>query len=229
MLEAFLSRHKKVAFMFSGGKDSAACLKLLRPYLDRITVVWGNPGDPYPETVSWIKSLAIPNLVEVKGDVPGVIATHGHPVEIVPVQWQPKGRKFIPWTTCCLSNIWAPIQNWLGANQITGLIKGQKLSDGKQSPLQHGAVANGIELYHPLETWTDEAVFTFLGEDVPFGYKAGLKSSMDCMHCTAHLAENSGHFPYLAEKHPQVYAEVMETLSDWKDLVAPTWEMVNGY
>ena len=43
---------KRVALAFSGGKDSQACLELLRPHLDRVTVYWLNTGSVWKSFTS---------------------------------------------------------------------------------------------------------------------------------------------------------------------------------
>ena len=49
--------HERVALELSGGKDSVACLYLLRHQLHKITVYWLNTGDAYPETLDVIHHL----------------------------------------------------------------------------------------------------------------------------------------------------------------------------
>ncbi len=44
------ARHKRIAFQFSGGRDSTAALYLLRAYWSRMTVIHLDTGDQFPET-----------------------------------------------------------------------------------------------------------------------------------------------------------------------------------
>jgi PP-loop superfamily ATP-utilizing enzyme len=48
-MDSPFDRHAKAILFFSGGKDSLACLHLLREYWDRVLVVWANPGEALPE------------------------------------------------------------------------------------------------------------------------------------------------------------------------------------
>jgi 3'-phosphoadenosine 5'-phosphosulfate sulfotransferase (PAPS reductase)/FAD synthetase len=54
-----IERHKpgKAVLQFSGGKDSLACLLLLRPWWDRLTVMWVNTGAAFPETLELMEAV----------------------------------------------------------------------------------------------------------------------------------------------------------------------------
>ena len=43
-----LGSHKHAVLQFSGGKDSTALMYLARPWLDRITVIFGETGATFP-------------------------------------------------------------------------------------------------------------------------------------------------------------------------------------
>ena len=45
MIEDIFKNHRHVLFFYSGGKDSLAVLMLLKNHLDKVEVVWVNPGD----------------------------------------------------------------------------------------------------------------------------------------------------------------------------------------
>ena len=49
-VEAF-SRHARIAFQFSGGRDSTAALHVLRLLWDKMTIYTLNTGDAWPETL----------------------------------------------------------------------------------------------------------------------------------------------------------------------------------
>ena len=53
-MQDFFNRHEKIALMFSGGRDSLACLELYRDYLDKMTLIWVNTGANFPEIEDYI-------------------------------------------------------------------------------------------------------------------------------------------------------------------------------
>lgn len=226
--ENFLSRHEKVMFLMSPGKDSAATFRLISPYLHGITVVWVNPGNPFPEVVEYMKTIRekAPHFVELKGEQPWFTKTFGYPMDVVPIQWGKEKQTFVSWVNCCNHNIWRPIEAFYKAENFTGIIKGQKLRDPKNPLVDHARVVDGREVFHPLETWTDEDVYAFLGDDLPPGYAKGLRASMDCLDCTAHTLENKHHYAYLKENHPESYAKVKEVVVSWKARVKDTFAIL---
>ncbi len=229
-LEAFLSRHKVIALQFSAGKDSAACLKLLTPYLDQIVVLWANSGNAYPETIAYMDEIysKVPHFVEVNGEQPSWVINHGMPVDVVPVsastfKSQMHGRDvplLQPFNQCCSKNLWQPMADWMIQNGITGLIRGQKNCDALSPPYKSGDILGNIEFFHPIEDWSNEQVFDFLGDGVPDSYKRGLPSSLDCMDCTAYVKENKGRladleliYPPAAQRIRSIHSFLKEELS----------------
>lgn len=203
-LEDFLSRHSKVMFQFSAGKDSAVVLQLLKPYWDKIDVVWCNPGNPYPETLEYMERISkmVPHFVCVLGNQPGNVARCGWPVDIVPLSHTAKGNalsgeatiQFRPFWECCEANMWWPMQRAIITGDYTGVIRGQKEVDRLKNPMPSGAVAEGVEYFYPIDVWTEGQVEEFLSTyDLwPESYKRGLKVSLDCMTCTAYMRDNPG-------------------------------------
>lgn len=218
LLDAFMGRHKRVALMFSAGKDSAACLKLLRPYIEQVVVIWANPGRPYPETTEYMQHIAgtVPRFVVANGNQPEFVRTNGYPADAVPFEATPLGRTvsrsdgplLVQLHECCSRNMWGPMQLRIIDSNATGVIQGQKECDEWRSPGMNGARLNGCEYHYPLFKWTNEEVIEFLGDDIPPSYKRGLKSSLDCMTCTAYTAHGPGRLRDLEQQHPEVYAEI---------------------
>lgn len=227
LLEDFLRRHGKVALQFSAGKDSAACLKLLKPYLDYITVLWANSGNAYPETLTYMDGVysQVPHFVEVIGEQPSWVLKHGMPVDVMPVsasafKSQMHGREvplLQPFNQCCAHNLWEPMAQWMMDNEITGLIRGQKNCDSLTPPYKSGDILGGIEFFHPIEDWTNEQVFSFLGDDVPGSYRRGLPSSLDCMGCSAYVSENKGRVADLDLIYPPAAASIRRVHSFLKE------------
>lgn len=192
---------QKTALSFSAGKDSAACLYLLEKDWDDITVVWCNPGDPYEETLRYMEGIKamVPHFVEVKADVRAWIKEHGHPVDILPWKATPWGRAveqsgalaMAPYFDCCGSNLWRPMVDYIKANGFEVVIRGQKDSDRMRSPIEHGAVIEGVRYEFPIRNWSDDDVRGFLGDRIPPSYLRGRKTSLDCKRCTAYAQDHS--------------------------------------
>ena len=56
-MQDIIERHDLIALQLSGGRDSIACLYLLKPYWDRLTVYWLDTGAAFPETVSLMQQV----------------------------------------------------------------------------------------------------------------------------------------------------------------------------
>lgn len=212
-----LDRHERsAALAFSGGKDSLACVELLRDQLHRLTIYHLDTGDQLPEqqaSVAYVERIA-PHFVRVRTDVRDWIGRNGLPSDLVPYASHPIGRELgqervaiVPRYDCCWSNIMLPLQERMQADGCTLIIRGTKRADMPRLPLESGQSANGMELWLPLEDWTDADVLAFLhAREVPIPpyYDAGLHGAPDCAHCTAWWNEGRG--AYLKTHHPEVYA-----------------------
>ena len=216
-----LDRHKRIALQLSGGKDSLACLYLLRPYLDRITVYWLNPGRTFPETVKTIETVRefIPHFVEIKGDVDAVHRQFGIPSDIVPSTAtmfgaMMRGQEYIIQDrySCCFVTKMAPLHNRMIEDGITLIIRGQRKDDESKSPLQSGSTDNGIEYLFPIETWTAKQVMDFLNAKlatIPRFYEM-LDEAPDCMTCSAWWEKGAA--KYLKRYHYPAYLDLQGRL-----------------
>ena len=210
---------------FSGGKDSMACLYLLRHSLSEITVLFLNTGKYYPEHVATVeKARAMcPNWIEVTADRDAQWNANGLPADLVPIDWTRYGQQFSSrkqttvqsYLQCCFENITAPLlakSKELGA---TVIIKGQRTEDSHRSTAKNGDVVEGITYSHPIEDWTTAEVLAYLREqmgELPEHY-ALEHSSMDCYDCTAYAAHSHDRVAYMRERHPAMYADYAGKLS----------------
>jgi phosphoadenosine phosphosulfate reductase len=192
------------ALQFSGGKDSLACLYLLREEWNTLRVVWVNTGAAYPETLAFMEKwkAVLPHFVEVKSDQPAQVAKNGYPSDVVVVNDTHFGRQFIkrdaaivqPYLNCCAENIWFPLHNAINELGATEIVRGQRRDDRRQSFVRDGDVIDGKKYIFPIYDWTDEQVFSYLNEvgaEMPQGYRSGEKTGRDCWDCTAYLDENA--------------------------------------
>lgn len=220
-MENIISRHQRIALQLSGGKDSLACLYLMRPYWDRITVYWLNTGDSYPETVALTDVVRgmVPHFVEVAGRQPDVIATYGLPSDIVPASGTPMGLigsghgvLIQDRYSCCMRSIMLPLHERMTSDGVTLIIRGQRNDDKLKAPLRSGDVENGIEYLFPIEDWSREQVMQYLREQgvpVPRFYEV-LDEAPDCMTCSAWWEK--GEARYLKQYHYPEYQTVLHRL-----------------
>lgn len=218
-----LDRHEKIVLQFSGGKDSIACLKLLAPYLHRITVLWMNTGEPLPEYAEQMARVRhiCPHFIEVRHDIDADHAERGWPVDVLPlrndkhVQYlsQQERMPLQSFMSCCMNNLMQPMHAATVATGATLIIRGQKKADGHRSPVTSGQVLGNVEFWFPVDEWSDDEVLAYVSDSglLPQHFDQG-NSSLDCWNCTAYLGEHQWKQPYLEKHHPQRAAEVKRRL-----------------
>ena len=187
--------HERVALELSGGKDSVACLYLLRHQLHKITVYWLNTGDAYPETLDVIDECRkiCHSFVEVRSDVQAWKRLNGIPSDVVPITGEhvhlaPKHGEIrcVDSYTCCAHNIMNPLHEKVIADGNTLIIRGQKVADEHKSPIRSGDWHDGVQVLFPIENWTDEEVMDYLrteGAPIHPTYEHSPHGA-DCRHCT---------------------------------------------
>lgn len=217
-----IERHNKIALQYSGGKDSIACLELLKDHLEKITVVWMNTGAAYPETISHMETIrqSVPHFLEIKSDQESDIRAFGYPVDFQPLR--PTSLPLQSWMACCSRNMWQPTYDGIKAEGFTLVIRGQKKSDMRQAQIANGHIdRQGIEYFFPLEDWSDDDVYTFLearGLSLPASYRwAG--TSLDCWNCTAYLDEREKELRNMRFHHPGKWEEVKRRFIQIKKVI----------
>lgn len=229
-LREVFERHERVALQFSGGKDSLACLYLMRPFWDRLTVYWLNTGAAFPETVALAQQVRelVPHFAEIASDQPGVIAQHGIPSDIVPANHTPigimagasAGPLIQDRYACCFKTIMAPLYQRMVEDGITLVIRGQKNADHLKGTLRSGEIDQGVEYLYPIEDWSAAQVLAYLHEQdapLPRFYEV-MDSAPDCLTCSAYW--ETGAAAYLKRYHFPVYELVQQRLDVIKEAVA---------
>lgn len=221
-IHAAMSVHSRPVLQFSGGKDSLACLYLLRSYWHRLTVMWSSRSDAYPEARELFEQVRglVQAVIEVPGDEQWRAATVStYPADCVPDRATWFGRMVEPTSDdfalvhrydCCLANFWRPMAHATEAGGFDLIIRGQRDDEAKRGPFGSGAVDGAGRVYlFPIQHWTKADVFAYLkaeGVEIPRQYEYGM-ASLDCLHCTAYLDENGGKLRYLRDFHPVAAVE----------------------
>lgn len=221
-----LARHERVAFQFSGGKDSTALLLLLKPYWDLFTVYYCDTGDAHPETIALVEGFKaqLPHFEWVSGRSLEVRASLGIPADVVP--WNASSaayqlgmastRPIIDRLTCCYHSMMQPLHERMVADKVTLILRGQKSVDQVKGPLQSGEIVDGFEFCYPIQHLSDEDCFQVMREHnvaIPSYYTSGLVKSGDCLTCTAWTdKENRG--AYLRKHFPDLYDDYRANIID---------------
>lgn len=220
-MKNIIDRHVRIALQFSGGRDSLACLYLMKPYWDRLTVYWCDTGAAYPETIALMQKIRdmVPNFAVIQGQQPQVIEQFGLPSDIVPVNATPIGRLVgsdAPLIqdrySCCIRSMMQPTLERMLADGITLVIRGQKTKDRLKSPVRSGEVHDGVEYFFPIENWDSRKVMRFLedeGAPIPRFYEM-LNGMPDCMTCSAWWEEGAA--KYLRRYHHAQFLENQQRL-----------------
>lgn len=240
-MQDFFNRHEKVALMFSGGKDSLACLHLVKDYLDKTIVVWVNTGANFPEIEQMMREIKaiVTHFHEIKTDQPSSIKANGYPVDVVPVNYTKLGQsvtsikdfKLRSYFECCAENFWIPCDAEMRKLGVTGVIRGQRNSEAHRAPIKSGYVENGIEYHLPIESWSDSEVIDYLrSKDVVINERLSMAhSSLDCWNCTAYMAESSERFKYIKKHHPSKYESIVEIVKKIDNVLTAESSIYKGF
>ena len=209
-----LDRHNRICACYSGGKDSLACVYLLKEDWGRVVFYHVDTGDELPEmrdAVAAIEAM-VPHFVRVQTSVTDWIAANGVPTDLVPHTAHYLGQVMGEGSTrlasrydCCRDNRAGPLFARIVADGNTMMISGVRQDDMKRMPSHDGDVLDGIEVFYPLETWSTADVLGYLarvGAPLPAFYPE-LEHGVDCAGCSAWWSEKRG--AWLRRKHPEIY------------------------
>ena len=216
------ARHQKIAFQFSGGRDSTAALYLLRPYWHQMQVYHLDTGDQFPETIAVVKQVEqdFGPLIKIKSDVHAIRQEFGLATDLLPVDNTGVGQRVSGRQTrlqsrydCCVRSLMLPMHQRIVADGNTLIIRGQRDDEYAQPPLRSGDSEGGLEVLYPIQHWTGEQVSAYLRKnDLPLAafYERGARRAPECMGCTAWWDE--GRAAYLRDYHPAAYQQYTDNM-----------------
>lgn len=204
----------KQALAFSGGKDSMACLHLLREEL--ACAIYVDTGFTYPETRELVNYAAgLLPLYVVQTDRQAQNARYGLPSDLVPINWTllgqqvtaPKAVTIQSYLQCCYENLAAPLLAKAKELNVTHLVFGQRRDETYRGPAKHGDVVEGIVRLHPIEAWTAQQVLDYLitKMDIPPHYRFTAQTSLDCFDCTGYAGESGERLAWTKRLYPERY------------------------
>jgi phosphoadenosine phosphosulfate reductase len=216
--------NQKAILQFSGGKDSAAVLHLLRHHVDHFTVVWCDTGKILPEIEDFIRGLCEKLGAKLEVIRPAIPleeyhAQYGLPADIVPLEstvWFERKmhasveQRLQSYADCCAAMIWLPFVEYIKEKEITVVIRGSKKADARVGvPNLHEE--NGVTYWSPIWDWSHEDVMEYLRRNnvrLPPHYDF-FWDSLDCWTCTGHLKHcGAGRLAYVKEFHPDKWPEL---------------------
>jgi 3'-phosphoadenosine 5'-phosphosulfate sulfotransferase (PAPS reductase)/FAD synthetase len=205
---------KPVFLSFSGGKDSIVLAHICEPWRDALTLIWSNPGFPFPHQERFIRSYAERGfrLVEVKSDLMAHWQEHGLPADIVPADHLTtthKGPKLNPWWACCYAARGVPMAAFASEQPVPGIVlHGQRRDDGAPGIVEH-VNYQGWEVKRPLWDWSTVDVMTYVAEHaltLPPQYAYGA-DSLECWCCPANFTP--GRLAFMREHYPDQLNRVL--------------------
>ena len=203
------------ALALSGGKDSMACLHLMRGQL--ACAIYVETGYSYPETramVDYANTLLPVHIVTSDRDAQQAQA--GWPSDVVPIAWTHLGQQVTTkkpmmiqsYLGCCFENIAAPLLAKARELGVTHLVYGQRREESHTSTARNGDAVMGLIRVHPIEDWTASQVLAYLDErmGVPEHYRTVTHSSLDCYDCTGFQRDSQDRIEWTRHHYPAFYA-----------------------
>lgn len=201
----------------SGGKDSMACLHLLRDTLD--CAIYVDTGKSFPETRKVIEyaNTILPVFI-VYTDLEGQNEREGVPADIVPINWtrfgqamtSPKPVMIQSYVTCCYENVAYPLIMKAKELEADEIVYGQRNDEARRATSRNGDVVEGMVRLHPIEDWTRHQVLDYLATKMTVPEHFYLNhSSLDCYDCTAYDGAIEDVVSFARHRHPDFYLAYM--------------------
>ena len=205
---------KYIYLLYSGGKDSTACLEQLSlaGILRWVKLLFIKTNACLPEQVDYVHQQAkrCADLVEVEVDVHKWIKEHGLPSDVVPVDSTTVGkfcgasdRQLISDRfACCSNNLWQALDDTISKlDDVEYLVIGDKDCDPNKRVFPTIPTAVGpVPVIRPVFFWTDTQVRQFLQDHGAWESRFDLHhSSLDCWCCTAYWSTYGERLQYLKQ------------------------------
>ncbi|WP_420966829.1 phosphoadenosine phosphosulfate reductase family protein [Bradyrhizobium sp. B120] len=192
-----ISRHGRVALLYSGGLESSLLLHLAEPERASITAYTVRTGAEFPHMVDFIdRKLVGWDHRIIRTDLAKSFREFGIPASVVPIEHNPvtasmlnaeeRSPRIVPWPACCLKNRSVPGWEAAKADGLTAVLYGQRAGDFAKPEL---ASCPGLEIVAPLWAVTRaevQAAIDHLNVELPEHYSE-YPSSLDCSVCPSSL------------------------------------------
>lgn len=234
-----IEKSEKPVLHYSGGKDSTAVLFKLKDYWDKLTVMYVNGGDAFPETLrvmEEVRKLPV-TFLEIVTDVETVREDQGWPSDIIGRDNTIAGQYFFrknkprlqEGLSCCLLALFMPLHKATIDGGYDLILRGTKINDIARNDL--GDKIFDVNVWYPVKDMTDDQVIEYivkwypkypkLVEAVLEPYTFGCNSNHNCMHCTAWYEQHENKEVVLKEKYPEVWKVVHERFKLIEESVLP--------
>lgn len=237
-MKAIFSEFSDATLFYSGGKDSLACLLLAEPWWDKLTVVFVDTGEVFPEVqrhMERVKAL-VPRFVTLHSNVKAYHDLHGLPVDVVPTRntamgdllWGNEGIRVCSRFDCCKANMWDVMQRYFEITRPKCVIRGDRGSERKQG----GSVWENVAFRFPIFNWTTAQVHDLLKRDihglVEERHFLEASSSLDCTWCTGYFEEQHARLPYLKKHYPVLAEQYVKFYKKYKKAVSDEMALIGG-
>jgi len=229
IIKETLSKSKKPAVAFSGGKNSLVVLHLVLKYKPDVTVVFNNTLIEYPETVRYVHKIAEEwnlNFHEVKPEK-GV-----NYWKIVKEYGFPQIRKFrrdgIAEPKCCSLLKTKPVSKFYNENNIDCYLSGISAYESRMRKLviyKNGLIRLVKKIGHdgylkqptiatyPVALWSDKDIWRYIKENnLPVNpvYEKYKLERVGCMYCTGYV----GWQKVMARTNPVVLRKILKMMNN---------------
>lgn len=218
-LSNLFARHQTVALLYSGGRDSAACLLLCEPWLPQLLVIWVDTGENFPEIVEHMHELSSRvRFIRIVTNQAANLAQFGYPSDIIPARntavaqalLGKPGIRVQHYLDCCGANIYFPGYAATKESGATAVIRGHREVEAHKAGLTHGQTFDGLEYCFPIRSYSDGdlvALFERTGYPTPDRFSFP-HSSLDCRNCTAYLGDSTERLKYVKFHYPHDFERV---------------------
>lgn len=186
----------------SGGKDSLACLMILKDHWAELDAIWIDTGDTPSGAEERIKltTKGIQELHVVRTNSKSWREKNGQPVDFFPAldRYKQNAPILSSAVDCCMNNISQPIYDFAIANGYSIIINGTKECDKLHNRRGELYQAGELAYFCPIYKWTDAQVLTYLESIPSLTYlitDLSTSQSVDCISCTAFSHESRGPLP----------------------------------